>query len=129
MDCDTTGVEPDFALVKFKKLAGGGYFKIANASLEPALQSLGYNPEQITDILTYVLGTQHLDVEITGRNCTFRDFLTEAGYTDADLQSLTDSLPSQFELQFAFNAYSMPASVLKRAGIDAQAAQAEEEAQ
>ena len=125
MECDTTGVEPDFALVKFKKLAGGGYFKIANASLEPALQSLGYNPEQITDILTYVLGTQHLDVEITGRNCTFRDFLTEAGYTDADLQSLTDSLPSQFELQFAFNAYSMPASVLKRAGIDAEAAQAD----
>ena len=125
MDCDTTGVEPDFALVKFKKLAGGGYFKIANASLEPALQSLGYDPEQINSVLTYVLGTQNLDVEIAGRNCTFREFLSEAGYTTEDLQTLTESLPSQFELPFAFNAYSMPESVLKRAGIDAAAAQAD----
>ena len=57
MDCDTTGVEPDFALVKFKKLAGGGYFKIANQSLRPALVNLGYAPEQINDIMKYVLGT------------------------------------------------------------------------
>ena len=125
MDCDTTGVEPDFALVKFKKLAGGGYFKIANASLEPALQSLGYEESQISDILSYVLGSQNLDAEITGRNCTFREFLSEAGYTESDLQTLTDSLPSQFELPFAFNAYSMPASVLTRAGIDAAEAQAD----
>ena len=125
MDCDTTGVEPDFALVKFKKLAGGGYFKIANASLEPALQSLGYEERQITDILSYVLGSQNLDAEISGRNCTFREFLSEAGYSESDLQTLTDSLPSQFELPFAFNAYSMPASVLTRAGIDAAEAQAD----
>ncbi|HSU65700.1 MAG TPA: LAGLIDADG family homing endonuclease, partial [Tepidisphaeraceae bacterium] len=57
MDCDTTGVEPDFALVKFKKLAGGGYFKIANQSLRPALVNLGYEPQQIHDILQYVMGT------------------------------------------------------------------------
>ena len=57
MDCDTTGVEPDFALVKFKKLAGGGYFKIANQSLRPALANLGYTPEQIHEILRYVMGT------------------------------------------------------------------------
>src|SRR5262249_39703539 len=57
MDCDTTGVEPDFALVKFKKLAGGGYFKIANQSLSPALQNLGYSSEQVHDILKYVMGT------------------------------------------------------------------------
>jgi ribonucleoside-diphosphate reductase alpha chain len=57
MDCDTTGVEPDFALVKFKKLAGGGYFKIANQSLRPALVNLGYTAEQIHDILRYVMGT------------------------------------------------------------------------
>ena len=125
MDCDTTGVEPDFALVKFKKLAGGGYFKIANASLEPALQSLGYDERQITDILAYVLGSQNLDAKITGRNCTFSEFLSEAGYSETDLQTLTDSLPSQFELPFAFNAYSMPASVLTRAGIDAAEAQAD----
>ena len=62
MDCDTTGVEPDFALVKFKKLAGGGYFKIANQSIEPALQQPRLLAEQErTDILTYVLGTLTLD--------------------------------------------------------------------
>src|SRR3712207_5981735 len=61
MDCDTTGVEPDFALVKFKKLAGGGYFKIANQSVAPALRTLGYSQAQINDILRYVLGTLSLD--------------------------------------------------------------------
>src|SRR5207249_6543253 len=55
MDCDTTGVEPDFALVKFKKLAGGGYFKIANQSLPPALVNLGYSAEQVHDILKFVM--------------------------------------------------------------------------
>jgi ribonucleoside-diphosphate reductase alpha chain len=86
---------------------------------------LGYEASQISDILSYVLGTQNLDAEITGRNCTFREFLSEAGYSESDLQTLTDSLPSQFELPFAFNAYSMPASVLTRAGIDTAAAQAD----
>jgi ribonucleoside-diphosphate reductase alpha chain len=62
MDCDTTGVEPDFALVKFKKLAGGGYFKIANESVEPALKALGYSEPQVKDIMTYLLGTLSLDV-------------------------------------------------------------------
>jgi ribonucleoside-diphosphate reductase alpha chain len=62
MDCDTTGVEPDFALVKFKKLAGGGYFKIANQSLRPALENLGYNDQQVRDILTHVMGALQLDV-------------------------------------------------------------------
>jgi ribonucleoside-diphosphate reductase alpha chain len=61
MDCDTTGVEPDFALVKFKKLAGGGYFKIANQSLAPALKNLGYTGEQVHDILKHVLGTLTLE--------------------------------------------------------------------
>src|SRR5262249_10669215 len=57
MDCDTTGIEPDFALVKFKKLAGGGYFKIVNQSVEPALRRLGYNAEQIAAIETFAKGT------------------------------------------------------------------------
>ena len=56
MDCDTTGIEPDFALVKFKKLAGGGYFKIINASVPPALATLGYTPGQIDDIVRYCRG-------------------------------------------------------------------------
>ena len=61
MDCDTTGVEPDFALVKFKKLAGGGYFKIINASVPPALARLGYTPQQIDDIVRYCRGAGTLD--------------------------------------------------------------------
>ena len=61
MDCDTTGVEPDFALVKFKKLAGGGYFKIANQSIEPALKTSATRTRSAATILTYVLGTLSLD--------------------------------------------------------------------
>ena len=57
MDCDTTGIEPDFALVKWKKLAGGGYFKIINQSLPRALKTLGYSSDEILDIVSYVLGT------------------------------------------------------------------------
>ncbi len=66
MDCDTTGVEPDFSLVKFKKLAGGGYFKIANQSLRPALEALGYNESQVRDIITYVMGTLDLNEPVPG---------------------------------------------------------------
>ncbi|MBU1703397.1 adenosylcobalamin-dependent ribonucleoside-diphosphate reductase, partial [Patescibacteria group bacterium] len=61
MDCDTTGIEPDFALVKFKKLVGGGYFKIVNQSLKPALKSLGYSDQQIEDIVAYTKGHATLD--------------------------------------------------------------------
>src|SRR5881398_3867260 len=57
MDCDTTGIEPDFALVKFKKLAGGGYFKIINQSVPPALAKLGYAPKQVADVVRYCCGT------------------------------------------------------------------------
>src|SRR5207244_2402115 len=80
MDCDTTGVEPDFALVKFKKLAGGGYFKIANQSLRPALVNLGYTSEQIHDILKYVLGTLtlHDAPKINWQN------LLHKGFTEAE---------------------------------------------
>ena len=60
MECDTTGVEPEFALVKFKKLAGGGYFKIINQSVPRALKKLGYTAEEIDDIVTYVQGTSSL---------------------------------------------------------------------
>ncbi|NJL31225.1 MAG: vitamin B12-dependent ribonucleotide reductase, partial [Phycisphaerales bacterium] len=72
MDCDTTGVEPDFALVKFKKLAGGGYFKIANQSVKPALETLGYNQGQIRDILNYVMGHLTLEVPVPDRAARWR---------------------------------------------------------
>ncbi len=131
MDCDTTGVEPDFALVKFKKLAGGGYFKIANASLRPALKALGYNAEQIDDIVRYVMGTLSLDVPMPTRSAgkaaragTFREFLSSKGYTAEDLIEVENTLPTVFELHFAFNAWSMPGHVLKTLGIDEEEARA-----
>ena len=130
MDCDTTGVEPDFALVKFKKLAGGGYFKIANQSLRPAIRALGYTADQADDILAHVMGTLSLDVPMpaadgtvaAGRGSTLREFLLSKGYTHEQLLAVENSLPTVFEIAFAFSAWSMPESVLTAAGIDAAAA-------
>ena len=112
MDCDTTGVEPDFALVKFKKLAGGGYFKIANQSVRPALASLGYSKEQADDVLRYVLGTLRLDAEHVNR-----ETLKVKGLTDADLDQVDKSLPGAFELGFAFSVWTLPAETLSRLGV------------
>ena len=131
MDCDTTGVEPDFALVKFKKLAGGGYFKIANQSIEPALQALGYSPTQMKDILTHVLGALHLDVPMPAAGeqgdlaITFAQWLTEAGLTAEDLKRITAALPGVFEIGFAFSAWTLGEDALKRMKIDAAAAKAD----
>jgi len=122
MDCDTTGVEPDFALVKFKKLAGGGYFKIANESLRPALESLGYNERQTDAIMTYVMGTLSVDTTLPesmrAHGKTLRDFLTAKGYTSAELVQVENALPTVFELNFAFSAWSMPEHVMLGLGID-----------
>ncbi len=133
MDCDTTGVEPDFALVKFKKLAGGGYFKIANQSLRPAIRALGYSTEQVEDMVTYVMGTLSLDVPVpaadgsvsAGKTASFRDFLLSKGYTHEQLVAVENSLPTVFEIAFAFSAWSMPENVLKTCGVDAAAAKAD----
>ncbi len=113
MDCDTTGVEPDFALVKFKKLAGGGYFKIANQSIEPALRNLGYDQGQIDDILRYVLGTLTLD----GAPHINRESLKAKGLNDDDLAKIEASLPSVFELPFAFNVWTLGEDALRRMGL------------
>ena len=124
MDCDTTGVEPDFALVKFKKLAGGGHFKIANASLKPALKSLRYKPEQIDDIHRHVMGALSLDTPMPegrdGEALTFRDFLLNHGYRSEELVKVENELPQVFELRFAFTAWSMPEHVLEALGFDVQ---------
>ena len=82
MDCDTTGVEPDFALVKFKKLAGGGYFKIANQSLRPALSNLKYTESQITDVMKHVLGS----LSLHGAPHVNYESLKSKGFTDAELE-------------------------------------------
>jgi ribonucleoside-diphosphate reductase alpha chain len=126
MDCDTTGVEPDFALVKFKKLAGGGYFKIANQSLEPALVALGYTKPQIADMIRFILGTLTLDCPMPapdGANVpnaqSFGVFLKEKGLNDADLKKITDGLPALFEISHAFNAYSLGKDAMARLGLTA----------
>ena len=113
MDCDTTGVEPDFALVKFKKLAGGGYFKIANQSLRPALVNLGYNAEQIHDILRYVMGTLTLH---DAPHVNYQS-LKRLGFTEDELDTIEDPCPAQFEISFAFSPWAVGAATLQRLEI------------
>ncbi|VAX38885.1 Ribonucleotide reductase of class II (coenzyme B12-dependent), partial [hydrothermal vent metagenome] len=131
MDCDTTGVEPDFALVKFKKLAGGGYFKIINESVRPALDSLGYTPEQVRDILTYIVGSLHLEVPMpkgakgTQPGQTFAQWLRGKGLTEDDINRITKSLRSVFEIGFAFAPLSLGDETLKRLGLDPDKAKAD----
>ena len=100
MDCDTTGIEPDFSLVKFKKLAGGGYFKIINESIPPALRRLGYTEKQVQDIVDYCRGTGTL------RNAPFlnHDALRAKGFTDEMLSQVEGSLSGAFDLNFVLNA-------------------------
>jgi ribonucleoside-diphosphate reductase alpha chain len=121
MDCDTTGVEPDFALVKFKKLAGGGYFKIVNQSVRPALEALGYTDQQVRDILTYVMGSLTLDVELPDEGVSFASWLEDKGLTAEELRKLTDALPTVFELSNAFNAWTLGAEAIERLGLTEQA--------
>jgi ribonucleoside-diphosphate reductase alpha chain len=108
MDCDTTGVEPDFSLVKFKKLAGGGYFKIINQSLPPALEKLGYSDEQISEIVKYAKGAGTL----AGSPYINHESLKSKGFTEEVLQKIENSLPSVFELSFAFAKYALPEDFL-----------------
>ena len=103
MDCDTTGIEPDFALVKFKKLAGGGYFKIINQSLPPALATLGYNEAQIQEIVTYCTGRRTLK----GAPFIDHQVLESKGFDGAALDRLEAGLGQAFEIQFAFNKWTL----------------------
>ncbi|WP_432800218.1 adenosylcobalamin-dependent ribonucleoside-diphosphate reductase [Poriferisphaera sp. WC338] len=123
MDCDTTGVEPDFALVKFKKLSGGGYFKIANQSLRPSLESLGYNDDEVIEIIKYVMGTLNLDVAIPDddQQRMLSEFLLEKGLVKEDIDKLVDTLPTIFELQHAFNAWTLGEDAIERLGLAARA--------
>jgi ribonucleoside-diphosphate reductase alpha chain len=98
MDCDTTGIEPDFALVKFKKLAGGGYFKIVNQSVPAALKTLGYSEVEVQDIVAFVSGTNTLLAAPHINRRTLR----EKGFTDDDLSKVESALPSVFDLDSAF---------------------------
>jgi ribonucleoside-diphosphate reductase alpha chain len=115
MDCDTTGVEPDFALVKFKKLAGGGYFKIVNQSVAPALRNLGYAESQIEEIVRYIVGTSSLE----GAPFINRDSLTAKGFTEEDLAKIDKALPAVFELKHAFNPFVLGEEAMLRLGFGA----------
>ena len=101
MDCDTTGIEPDYALVKYKKLAGGGYFKIINQSVPPALRRLNYKPDEIRSIIDYCVGTASLE----GSPHINRDSLSAKGFTDETLAKIQDELPKVFDITFAFNKF------------------------
>ncbi len=103
MDCDTTGIEPDFALVKFKKLAGGGYFKIINRVVPEALAKLGYTPEQVARIERYAVGHGTL----SGAPGVNHDRLRAKGFGDAQLAKLEEGLKSAFDIKFAFNKWSL----------------------
>jgi ribonucleoside-diphosphate reductase alpha chain len=99
MDCDTTGVEPDFALVKYKKLAGGGYFKIVNNAVPKALQKLGYTTDQIRDIEKYCIG------HATLYGCTHinPEKLLEKGFSKENITAIEEQLKQCFDLNFVFN--------------------------
>ena len=103
MDCDTTGVEPDYALVKFKKLAGGGYFKIVNESAPPALLRLGYTEEQVREIIDYARGRGTL----RGAPGVNHETLRAKGFDDATLAKVERVLPTAFDVKFAFNRFSL----------------------
>ena len=113
MDCDTTGVEPDFALMKFKKLAGGGYMKIANQSIGPALSALGYDSGQTSDIIQYVIGSMSLN----GSPFINSETLKEKGLNDNDIASIESSLPGAFEIQHAFNVFVVGEETMQRLNI------------
>ena len=109
MDCDTTGIEPDFAMVKFKKLAGGGYFKIINRFVPEALAYLGYNADQIDDMQGYAVGTGSLkDCQAISHNA-----LISKGFTEKEINLIEDSLASAFDIKFVFNQFTLGAEFCK----------------
>ena len=103
MDCDTTGIEPDFALVKFKKLAGGGYFKIINRSVPSALETLGYGSAQIEEIVSYAVGHGTIG-NAPGINHTS---LAGHGFGPAELQKVDNAVGSAFDIRFVFNQWTL----------------------
>lgn len=114
MDCDTTGIEPDFALVKFKKLSGGGYFKIINQSIPPALRKLGYEEPQIEEIVRYAIG--HKQLPRGPKGITVETLLAK-GFREADVAAIDVALANAFEIGFAFNKYTLGEETCRRLGF------------
>jgi ribonucleoside-diphosphate reductase alpha chain len=113
MDCDTTGVEPDFALVKFKKLSGGGYFKIINESIPSALRNLGYNEKEMDAIIKYAVGS----ATFNGAPFINHQTLSEKGFIAEEIRKLDEAVKSAFEIGFVFNVYSLGEECLQRFGF------------
>jgi ribonucleoside-diphosphate reductase alpha chain len=118
MDCDTTGIEPDFALVKFKKLAGGGYWKIINRAVPEALRRLGYRESEIAEIEAYAVGHGSLSNAPAINVGT----LKAKGFTDEALAKVEKALPTAFDIKFAFNKWTFGEDFIRDTlGIDAEA--------
>jgi len=113
MDCDTTGVEPDFALVKFKKLSGGGYFKIINQSVPAALRNMGYAEKEIDSIVKYAVGAG----TFAGAPHINHQTLSEKGFFAEEIKKLDAVVASAFEIGFVFNVYNLGEECLKRLGF------------
>jgi ribonucleoside-diphosphate reductase alpha chain len=109
MDCDTTGIEPDFALVKFKKLAGGGYFKIINRAVPEGLRTLGYRQAEIDEIVTYATGHGSLQ----NAPAINHESLAAKGFTAEKLTELEATLASAFDIKFVFNKWTLGAEFLR----------------
>ncbi|MFS4438422.1 vitamin B12-dependent ribonucleotide reductase [Paracoccaceae bacterium GXU_MW_L88] len=103
MDCDTTGIEPDFALVKFKKLAGGGYFKIINRSVPQALENLGYGKSEIEQIIGYAVGHGTMG-NAPGINHTT---LAAQGFGPEEIDKIESKLDTAFDIRFVFNQWTL----------------------
>ncbi|MFN5761284.1 MAG: vitamin B12-dependent ribonucleotide reductase [Sphingobacteriales bacterium] len=113
MDCDTTGVEPDFALVKFKKLSGGGYFKIINESIPSALKNLKYTEKEIDAIIKYAVGA----ASFNGAPFINHQTLSEKGFIAEEIKKLDDAARAAFEVGFLFNVYTLGEECLQRLGF------------
>ncbi len=113
MDCDTTGVEPDFALVKFKKLSGGGYFKIINQSVPVALKNLGYNAKEVDTIIKYAVGA----ASFAGAPFINHQSLSEKGFIADEIKRLDAAAATAFEIGFIFNKYTLGEECLQRLGF------------
>ncbi|RTL58685.1 MAG: vitamin B12-dependent ribonucleotide reductase [Sphingobacteriales bacterium] len=113
MDCDTTGVEPDFALVKFKKLSGGGYFKIINQSVPQALKNLGYDEKETDAIVKYAVGAASFE----GAPYINSQSLSEKGFIAEEIKKLNHAVASAFEIGFVFNVYTLGEECLQRLGF------------
>jgi ribonucleoside-diphosphate reductase alpha chain len=111
MDCDTTGIEPDFALVKFKKLAGGGYFRIINRAVPEALKTLGYQPDEIEAITRYAVGHATLENAPALNHMQ----LKAKGFTQGAIETLETALQSAFDIRFAFNKWTLGEEFCKAA--------------